>query len=75
MKNEDIVKSLEQCDKKIARLQEQLDIQMKRRNAIMLESVVDTLETNKMSLQDFFNLVDKEKKKTIINDFRGDKNI
>ena len=45
--------------------QEQLDIQMKRRNAIMLESVVDTLETNKMSLQDFFNLVDKEKKKTI----------
>ena len=75
MKNEDIVKSLEQCDKKIARLQEQLDIQMKRRNAIMLESVVDTLETNKMSLQDFFNLVEKEKKKTIINDFRGDKNI
>ena len=75
MKKEDIVKSLEQCDKKIARLQEQLDIQMKRRNAIMLESVVDTLETNKMSLQDFFNLVEKEKKKTIINDFRGDKNI
>lgn len=75
MKKEDIVKSLEQCDKKIAKLQEQLDVQMKRRNAIMLESVVDTLETNKMSLQDFFNLVDKEKKKTIINDFRGDKNI
>ncbi len=75
MKKEDIVKSLEQCDKKIARLQEQLDIQMKRRNAIMLESVVDTLETNKMSLQDFFNLVDKEKKKPITNEFRGDKNI
>ena len=41
----------------------------------LLKSVVDTLETNKMSLQDFFNLVDKEKKKPITNEFRGDKNI
>ena len=75
MKQENIISAIAQCDKKIEKLQAQLDVYIKRRQTLMLESVMDTLEANEMSIQDFFNLVDKEKKKPITNDFRGDKNI